>query len=177
MLVLTVRIALILAILVAGRKVFFQLAAIQISRSIPAPEGLREAIRWDPEGPEYHFDLGRLHRDQPEHRDLAAARGYLERAVDLNPYYWRYWMDLARLYEISGSPAEAERAYLRAIDLNPRSARYRWRLANFHFRNGDLEKSLEQFRTALQLDFPSYGAACVSLLWKAGLRESEVERL
>ena len=134
-------------------------------------------MSWDTEAPEYPFRLGLIHRDQPTRQDLALARIYLERAVELNPHNWRYRLELARLYEFSGLLGEAEEAYLKAIGLNPRSALYRWRLANFYIRTGKLEDSFLEFQVALELDFAGYSRPCATLLWKAGTRERDIDAI
>ncbi len=174
---LLLRIFLILALVLAGWNVVHRIAAVQEVAVAEPPQSLQAAIQWDPRSPDYHFQLGMLHRDQPRYLDPALARTHLKQAVDLHPYHWRYWLELARLHEISGSRAEALRSYQRAVQLNPRSALYRWRLAHFYLREGAVEDSLDQFGKAMELDFHSYGITALALLWKSGLREVEIERI
>lgn len=161
-------------LLLAGWKVFHQLAALQISRVYPTVEGLQEALRWDPEGPDYYYQLGVIHRDNPEYQDLHLARYYLEKASQLNPYHWRYWLELARSYEISEMSAQAEQAYLKAVEINPKAPVYRWRFGNFYIREGDLEKALLQFETAIELDPAEYLQSTLALLWKAGVGSEDI---
>jgi len=161
-------------LLLAGWKVFHQLAALQISRIFPTVEGLQEALRWDPEGPDYYYQLGVIHRDDPVDQDLRLARYYLEKASDLNPYHWRYWLELARSYEISEMSAQAEQAYLKAVEINPKAPVYRWRLANFYIREGELEKALLQFKMAIELDPVEYLQSTLALLWKAGVGSEDI---
>jgi tetratricopeptide (TPR) repeat protein len=177
MVAITLRISLFLLILATGRNVFYQLAAMQVARLLPAPQGFQQALSWYPNDPEHHYGLGLLYRDQLSHNDLPAAQKHLEKATQLHPLNWMYWVELARAYELSGAAVEAENAYLKAIELTPRSALYWWRLANFYFRSGDQQKALLEFRKAVQLDPASYGEAAVSLLWKSGLREKEIEQV
>lgn len=162
-------------LLAVGWKVFCQFAAVQVSLSTPGVEGAQEAIRWDPDGPAYSFQLGLMHRDDLKYRDLVASRTYLERAVELNPHNWQYWLELGRSYEISSLPQEAEGAYLRAVKLNPRVAVYRWRLGNFYVRNHQVEKSLPQIQAAFTFD-PTYQEVALDLLSRIGLETEEIER-
>lgn len=177
MVAVILRTLLLLPLLVAGKNVFYQLASVQVARLLPAPQGFQQALLWYPNDPEHHYGLGLLYRDKLLHKDLPASQKHLEKATQLHPLNWMYWFELARAYEISGAPVEAEKAYRKAIELTPESALYRWRLANFHFRYGDQEKALPEFRKAVQLDPASYGEAAVSLLWKSGLREQEIEQV
>ncbi len=172
--ILGTRVALSVLLLLAGWKVFHQLAALQISRIYPTVEGFQEALRWDPEGPDYYYRLGVIHRDNPEYQDLHLARYYLEKASQLNPYYWRYWLELARSYEISEMSVQAEQAYLKAVEINPRAPVYRWRFANFYIREGDLEKALPQFKTAIELDPVGYLQSTLAFLWKAGVKIEDI---
>ena len=172
--ILGTRVALSALLLLAGWKVFHQLAALQISRIYPTVEGFQEALRWDPEGPDYYYQLGVIHRDNPEDQDLHLARYYLEKASRLNPYHWRYWLELARSYEISEMSAQAEQAYLKAVGINPKAPVYRWRLANFYIREGELEKALLQFKMAIELDPVEYLQSTLALLWKAGVKSEDI---
>jgi len=170
------RVLLSLLILAAGSKVFCSLVALQIARAVPGPFGLNEAIRWDPQGPEYFFELGVLYRDQLESQDLPAARRSFETALNLNPYDWQSWLELGRAYEVSGLSQQAETAYLKAVGLNPRSSSYHWRVANFYIRTGDLEKSYGYLQTALAIN-PSYRKIGLALLWNAGVAPQEIDRV
>ena len=169
-----VRLVTVLLLLLAGWRVFCQLAALEISRLYPSVEGFEQAVRWDPQGPEYHYRLGLIHRDNPEHRDLELSNRYLERATQLSPYTWWYWLELGKSYGVGAESARAERAYLRAVELNPRDPEYRWALANFYLREGRLDEVLPQFEQTLNLDRTDYIEATLALLWKAGFSADDV---
>ncbi len=171
-----ISIVLPLLILAAGWRVLQQFRAAQIARHRPTPEGLLEAIRLDPDGPGYHFRLGVAYRDVPELRNPGQAKGYLEAAVALNPYNWRYQRELAQLYELSGQIREAEDAFLRAVEWSPRSGSYRWRLANFYLRNRSLDKAVPQLELALAADRRLLEPA-LGLLLKAGASYQLVDRV
>lgn len=172
---LLIRIGLSLLILAAGWRVVQQLRAAEVARQ-PTLEGLQEAVRLDPEGAGYHFRLGVAHRDVPELQDLTRARGYFERAIELNPYNWRYRRELAQLYELSGLISEAEAAYLAALELSPRSGNYRWRLANFYLRHRSLKEALPQIELALAADDDLLEAA-LELLLQAGASGEQIDRV
>ena len=171
-----VRTLLSLLFLGAGWEVYYQWRALEISISASELQDLHEAIRSDPEAPDYYFQLGLIHRDEPEHLDLSASRNYLEKALALNPHNWRYWLEAARCYEFSSLPAEAENAYLKAVSLNPRSAAYRWRLANFYLRSRKLPEALEQLNLTIDLD-SSYRLPTLALLWKAEFESGQIETI
>lgn len=154
---------------------FCRLAAVEVARAYPTIEGLQEAIRWDPEGPDAYHQLGRLYRDNTEHQDLNLARHYMKKATELNPHHWQYyWSELAQTYDISQMPGEAEQAFLKTIDLDPRHAIRRWQFANFYLRQGHLVKALEHFRKALEFEASHYLEPTLSLLWKAGATAEDI---
>lgn len=157
-----------LLLVVAAGRVHRQLEAARMVRGETTLEKLERALRLDPQGYRYHFGLGIAYRDLPEIADLARARIHLEKAVELNPYSWRYRRELAQLYELSGRTAAAERAYLEAIARNPRSGSYRWRLASFYARNDSISKAMPHLKAALAADRRLYGAAFDLLLKAAG---------
>lgn len=165
---LIARILITVLLLVAGWSVFHQLAGVLLIKHDP-----REAIRWDPRQPEAYYQLGLLYRDQIEHQDLALAQENLEKAVELNLQSWRYWLELARCYEIQNSISKAEEAYLKATSLNPRSAAYRWRFANFYLRTAEMQRALSEFKKAIELD-PAYRDETLAILWRVGASEEEI---
>ncbi|MEM7583018.1 MAG: tetratricopeptide repeat protein, partial [Acidobacteriota bacterium] len=107
---------------------------------------------------------------------LAKSRAHLERAVELNPYSWRYRRELARLYEQAGLLEDAEAAFSRAVEMNPRSGSYRWRLANFYLRSGSLDRALVQVKAAVAAD-PKLLPAAAGLLLKSGASSQQILEL
>ena len=164
----------VLLLLFAGWRVFCQLAALEISRLYPTVEGFEQAVRWDPQGPEYHYRLGLIHRDNPEHRDLERSSRYVERATQLSPHTWWYWLELGKSYGVAAESTRAERAYLQAVELNPKDPEYRWTLANFYLREGRLDEALPQFEQTLALNRTDYIQGTLALLWKAGFASDDV---
>jgi len=172
--ILAGRIMLVLMLLGAGWRMVHQLVAFEIARLYPTIEPLRQAIEWDPEGPDAYYLLGRIYANSPQQRDLELARRHLENATKLNPLNWWYWMELAEVYEISGMQPEAEEAYLKAMEINPREADYRWRFANFYLRERELSKALPEFEKAIELEPREYLETTLALLSKAGVSNDEI---
>ncbi len=173
---LLISIVLPLLIIAAGWRVLQQYRAARLARNQSTLEGLRKAVRLDPDGPDYHFRLGVAHRDLPELQNPRKAKTYLETAVALNPYNWRYRRELAQLYELSGQTRDAEQAFLMAVELSPRSGGYRWRLANFYLRHRAIDKAVPQLELALAADRgllePTLG-----LLLRAGGSYRQIDRV
>jgi len=172
--ILAVRIILVLMLLAAGWRVVHRLVAFEIARLYPTIEPLRQAIEWDPEGPDAYYRLGYIYENSPEYRNPELARYHLEEAVKLNPYNWLYWMELAGAYEISDMQSQAEEAYSQAVEINSRKGNYRWRFANFYLRRGELEKALPEFEKAIKLEPREYLQTTLTLLWKAGVSNDKI---
>ena len=153
---------------------FHQLAAFEIARLYPGIDGFQEALRWDPQGADYHFRLGLLYRDGPQHRNLERSQAHLRKATELNPYAWWYGLQLAGNYEVAGLSESAEAAYRRAVEINPIDAGYRWGIANFYLREGALDEALPQFQRAIELEPSRYLQTTLMLLWKAGTEVDQI---
>ncbi len=80
----------------------------------------------------YHYRLGILISDE----DPRGAAKALERAVALNPYDARSWIELALRNEADGQIAQAEQRLLHAASVD-RQYLPKWTLANFYFRRND----------------------------------------
>ena len=165
---------LVLALFAAGWRVWPRFEAARGFHADPGLPSLEEASRRAPDDSSYHFRLGVIRRDLPEAIDLEAARVHLEKAVELNPYSWRFRRELGLLHELAGRTAEAEASYAEAVRLNPGSADYRWRMANFQTRAGSLEKAVPHFRLALDAD-PRLRPGALRLLLGSGASLEVIE--
>ncbi|HLV02707.1 MAG TPA: hypothetical protein VKZ59_15665, partial [Acidobacteriota bacterium] len=150
MMTLCVRLFLALLFLLAGWGVYNRWSALGVFAQNPSLEGVLESIKRDPTGPEYHFLAGLLYRDQIDYLDTAKGRQHLERALELNPYSWRYWLEMGRTIELE-EPSEAEAAYRQALELNPNAASYHWRVANFYIRREEFRESIPHLVNAATL--------------------------
>jgi len=170
-----VRLLLALALAAAAWRVAAHLDALRLA-STGRLADLAAAAERDPANPEHAYRLGLVYRDVLAVRDLAEARGHLERAVELNPYSWRYRLELGRTYEISGMEEAAEASFQAAVARNPKSGLYRFRLADFYVRRGDLTKALGELEQAVELD-PTLVERGLVLLLRSGASREAIEAL
>ncbi|MGQ9635397.1 MAG: tetratricopeptide repeat protein [Bryobacteraceae bacterium] len=96
----------------------------------------------------------------------------LARAVELNPYFSRGWIDLALEAELSGQPSRAERFLLEA-SRRDRSYLPRWSLANFYFRTGNREQFWVWARRAAEMG-PYDQSALFELCWRMSGDAAEI---
>ncbi len=171
-----VRGILALSLLTAGWHVFQQLVARQASRFLAGTGAFEEALRWDPDGGDYHLALGLHYQAQLDPELAEQARPHLERAAELNPYEPRTLQELASLYELTDQRQLAEEAHLKAVGLRPTNGDLLWRVGNFYLRSGELPKALAQLARAMAAD-PGLVRTAADLLLGVGVPPAEVERL
>jgi len=167
---------LIALLLAGGWSVSRHLRAERATRPDNGVEGLQRAIAIDPSNPKPHFLLGLAYRDLPGMGSASSAADELTTAVRLNPFSWRYRLELSRALELLGEQHAAETAMVESVRLNPASGEYRWRLANLQLRLGKLESALEQIGRALELE-PRLRGAALALLLKSGVDMESIERI
>ena len=134
---------------------------LQDQRDQPSLEASASLEPWNAET---HWLLGRYFLNGMQDPSHAAA--FLNRAVELNPYDARYWLDLTEAYEIEGSGADSDKALARALQAEPTSPTIAWRSANFYLARNNADRALPLFRVALQYD-PANTAAALDLCWRA----------
>ncbi len=161
------------ALAFATWSVAHRLIAAQVAAS-GARESLDEAIAWDPDNPELYLSRAKLVRDALVEGGDLQVRADLERAIELNPWNWSYWGELATLLEVNGDPDGAGRAYQRAASQSPLSGYTRWNLANFHLRRGRRREWLEELGAAVRLE-GSYRDPAALLLLKMRVSPEEVD--
>lgn len=81
--------------------------------------------------------------------DFAAATASLRRAVELNPYSARYWLDLASAYGISGQPQLQAEALQRAVADDHTTPEILWEAANLYLVRDEFSQAAPLFRRAL----------------------------
>ena len=125
---------------------------------------IQKAIKLEPANAEYRDLLG---------RNLALSGASLDeaisdyrRAVQLNPYEARYWLDLAGAYQIAGRANEQGKSVEHAVQADPTTPHVAWEAANFFLVQGAPEKALPYFRVVLAND-PEAVDSTLQLCWRA----------
>jgi len=154
--------------LVVGATLYLRLALQPFraahAAAVPGRENLERAIQLEPSNAEYHDRLGlnlMYSGDDPQ-----AAIPELHRAVDLNPYAARYWVDLANADLVAGRSSEQRESLERAVLAEPTTPDVAWEAANFFLLQGDRDKALHNFRVVLSND-PDNVAQAIELCWRA----------
>jgi hypothetical protein len=96
--------------------------------------------------------------------DSSEREADLERAVRLNPYFSRAWIELGLAAEARGDLARAERCLLEAARVD-RGFSPRWTLANYYFRQRHAGKFWHWARLSLELA-PGDATALYRLCWQ-----------
>lgn len=120
-----------------------------------------KALELDPSLAEPHASLGVINRDYEW--NWAAAEAEFQRAIELNPgyveaYHWR-----TTLLGMLGRKQEALEGKTSALAMDPLSVVIRTDLARMLYFFRDYDRSLQEFRAALEMD-PNFGSAH---LWMA----------
>jgi tetratricopeptide (TPR) repeat protein len=108
-------------------------------------------------------------------QDYENALAHLNRAVELDPYEGRYWLDLAVAHEVRGDSTESREAVQRALRAEPTSTQIAWQAANFYLAQNDTHQALPLFRVVLQHD-ASNTVLPLDLSWRATRSVSQIVR-
>ena len=148
-----------------------------VAIAVAGPAGIEDIgaiLARGPDNPELALMAGLNLRDGLGRHDTHEARVHLERAVRLNPYSWRYRLELARLDELDGRGAVARAGVAEAVRLNPHSGEYRWRLANLDLRLGATDAAIDGLGEAVARDH-RLDEAAIRLALKAGSTLQELD--
>ncbi len=132
---------------------------------------LEASARLQPWNARTQWLLGRYFLNGPQ--DYANALEFLQRAVKLDRYEGRYWIDLAAAHEVRGEASESQEALERALQVEPTSIEIAWETANFYLAENDTNRALPLFRVALQHD-PGNTVAILGLCWRATKNVSQI---
>ena len=128
-------------------------------------QSLEASARLEPWDARTHWLLGRyfLNGAQDETRALVSLR----RAVKLDPFEGRYWLDLAAAGEVGGDTRETEAALEEALRAEPTSPSIAWEAANFYLVQNDPARALPLFRVAIQYGTRDMARSAIDLCWRA----------
>jgi hypothetical protein len=130
----------------------------------PDVSSLNQAVRLEPSSAEYPELLGRILALSGTNLNDAIAN--YRKAVHLNPYVARYWLDLAGAYQMAGQTSEQERSVEQAVQAEPTTPDVAWEAANFFLVQGEQEKALRTFRVVLAND-PEMIDSALQMCWRA----------
>ncbi len=122
-------------------------ALMQVQRAAEAVACYEQALRLKP-GADVHYDLG-VALAELDRRDEAAA--HLRTALALAPDLPKAHYQLARLAELAGRPADAEREYLETLRLAPDHTLAHAKLGLLLAQSGRLAPAAEHFRIVIHL--------------------------
>jgi tetratricopeptide (TPR) repeat protein len=123
--------------------------------STPDPDGIemaRLATRWAPDNAAAHWRLGALEEKNFSADNLNAAVREYQLAVELEPYDFRYWMELGRALEAAGDSQNAEKALRRAVELAPAYSHPHWQYGNVLLRQGRIDEAFAELARAADAD-------------------------
>ena len=115
-------------------------------------ESLERAVRLEPDNAAGWHRLGRWEELSLTPGNLERAREHYREAARLNPYESRYWLDLANLLAITGTPPEAESAVGHALRVDPNTPATLWAAGNFWLRTPEPQRAFPFLRSALEAD-------------------------
>lgn len=121
----------------------------------PSESSLRVAqmaVSLAPDDPLTHWRLAQVSQRLLPLDQQAQAISEYEKAVNLSPNDYRFWMALGTASEQAGDAAKAEQALKQAVALAPAYAYPRWYLGNLLLRNGRYDEAFAELRLASQAE-------------------------
>ena len=137
----------------------------------PDRASLEASARLEPWDAQTQSLLGRSFLNGTQ--DYETALMFLHRAVELNPYEGRYWLDLAVAHEVRGDATESQEALERGLRAEPTSTQIAWEAANFYLARNDTHRALPLFRVVLEHD-ASNTVLPLDLSWRATRNVSQI---
>jgi tetratricopeptide (TPR) repeat protein len=132
--------------------------------AVPQRASVDRAISLEPGNSEYLHSRGAitLYGEQ----DARAAIPYFQRAIALNPYRSRYWLDLALSWAVLGDTAKQKSAIESAVIAEPTDPTIVWDAANLMMVSDDMGRAMSLFRTYVDID-PGYSFRAYDICWRA----------
>ena len=168
---LTLAACALLALLIVSRFVIGTLAdrRLQVTRGM-----LKIPVEYLPGSARLNARLAAAEFSEGD-RDLASAKLYAERAVNLSPFDHRVWLTLASIEEATGDRRAAEEALRTASELAPNYWSVHYRLGNLLVREGKVAESLEEFRKAIAAN-DTLTPGALDLVWQASRENVDAVR-
>lgn len=110
---------------------------------------LKQAVRYAPNSPEAHNQLGATYRFMGRNAD---AQAEFEKALDLDPRFAEAKLNLGIMQMQSGNSGAAKEMFNQAIKLNSKNHMAHYRLGEALLQEGDTHGALKSLNTALSLD-------------------------
>jgi len=123
--------------------------------STPDADGIEMArlgARWATDNALAHWRLGSLQERNFSADNLDAAVREYRLAVEVEPYDFRYWLELGRALEAAGDPTNGEKALRRAVELAPSYSHPRWQYGNLLLRQGRVDEAFAELVHAADAD-------------------------
>lgn len=105
-----------------------------------------------PADPLTHWRMAQVEQKRLPLDQQAQALAEYEKAINLSPNDYRFWMALGTASEQAGDTAKAERALKQAVTLAPAYAYPHWYLGNLYLRSGRYDEAFAELRTASEAD-------------------------
>ena len=112
----------------------------------------RLACALAPSDPLTHWRLGQVYQQKLPQDQQGLVIAEYQKAIDLSPNDYRFWMALGTAYEQSGDRARGEQALRQAIALAPSYSYPHWYFGNLLLRNGQYEEAFAELRRASETD-------------------------
>ena len=152
-------------------SVFFIRHAIQswvselYAQEAPQPQGLRKALSFDPENPQYYFSLGTYLHIFDYTAYTEEVFSFYKRALELSPFNHGYWISLAEFLAEEGKNEKAMYALWHATDMAPAFVPLRWRAGMLAIKLGNKEAVLENLSVVIASD-PKKRTGAYAALWQ-----------
>jgi tetratricopeptide (TPR) repeat protein len=169
--VVTLAACALLALLIVSRFVVGTLAdrRLQVTRGM-----LKIPVEYLPGSARLNARLAAAEFSEGD-RDLASAKLYAERAVNLSPFDHRIWLTLASIEEATGDRRAAEAALRTASELAPNYWSVHYRLGNLLVRERKVAESLDEFRKAIAAN-DTLTPGALDLVWQASKENVDAVR-
>ena len=126
--------------------------------------GIEQASQLEPDNTDTLHKVGRFYLYAEQ--DSTKAVPPLQRAVLLNRYAARYWLDLAAAHRFAGDEQGQRQAVFAAVWADPKTPIVAWEAANLLLTSGKTDEALPFFRTVIEND-PDSAQRAFYLCWRA----------